>query len=88
MVYIKMRNARVVNLEFTREEYGNVPKMRVEFDVLTPVGEFHYDSDVQSIDDIKRIMIGFGIPSISLALEESMPNVDLSIAFNTGGGTY
>ena len=39
-----------VNLEFTG---GRIPRQRLEFDIITDVGEFHYDSDYCTYDEIQ-----------------------------------
>lgn len=55
---MQIRNARVTNVSVS---YDSDRSSRLEFDIETRYGDFHYDSDYTSLDIIKGALREFGL---------------------------
>ena len=80
---MKIDNARINNLSIFREDINGIKMARVEFDIYTPIGEFHYDSDTQPIREIVKILSDIGIHFYTNGMI-GIPDVELSICATRG----
>ena len=85
---MKINGGRLKNLEITRDEDSFRQTIRLSFDVVTEIGEFHYESDYRSVDEMSSIIAEFGLSHYALLINGRMPTVDLDIAFKTGSDAY
>lgn len=84
---MKITDARITNMEIENQEesFGyadvRVESMRVQFDIVSPIGEFHYDSDYRTRNEIMGILKKMGLTDqlLLFGIQRLDVNLDFTI---------
>lgn len=85
MTSIKIEKGKIYNVSITYEDF-QYKCMRLEFDIATPIGEFHFDSDTQPVNMIHDLLLKFGL--LDVATHGIVPSLDIDITVYSGGGDH
>lgn len=80
---IKLVNCKIENAEITMYRYGREEEMRIEFDIRSNIGIFHYDSEYVPCDAVKDILSQLGLVwDIGITeLNKLQCSIDFSISY-------
>lgn len=85
VVIIKIDRGRITNFEIISEDVFGQTCMRVRFDIATPIGNFSFDSDTQSVGAIRRLLSDLGYSNILDGTHSELPMVSLDIGMHRDG---